>query len=171
MEANEKKQLEEMAQSGKKTIVLMSYNPIDGFIPGVHGDGRIVVYCWDRRLCSEACRDAARSITDAFYRDFNLRKDGQLFEHIFVYAGKNAIDEAIQAARMIGHDWKDGSDSGKRVTLVACDCEIEMKRRIAHESYTINMILCECGGKATMGRIAQQVIEGRNPKEISDYAR
>jgi hypothetical protein len=163
----------QVKKNGKKAVVLMTYNTVEGFVPGTHADGRIIVYSWDKRFKDSRCRDAAKSITDRFYEDFNLRKDAQLFEHIFVYAGINAIDEAIQAARMIGHDWKNPEldDSGKRVTLVACDCDLDKKRRAAHDSYTVDMILCGCGGDVVMGKIAKQVAEGVNPKLIGDYGK
>ena len=81
------------------------------------------------------------------------------------------MHEAIQAAMMIGHDWKEPERPGKKVTLVACNCHEEEKRKAAHDSYSVDMILCECGGRKTMGRIAQQVLAGKEPKEIRDYAR
>jgi len=159
-----------MTENGK-VVVLMSYNRVSGFAPGVHGDGKVAVYSFDRpRHQDRRCKQAAKDITDKFYDDFDLRRDADQFEHIFVYAGLNAAEEAVRAARMIGHDIK-GYENGKRVTLVACHCEEAMKRRVAHDSYSVNLIICECGGEDTMGRIAQQVIEGVDPKSIGDYAR
>jgi len=169
---NVKEELEALVnKNDKKAVVLMTYNTVEGFKPGIYGDGRLIVYSWDKKLRSEKCKEAAKDITDKFYKDFNLRRDGNLFEHIFVYAGMNAMDEAISAARMIGHDLKDYENLGKKVTMVGCDCDYNKKARIAHDSYSVSLIQCECGGDVTMGKIAKAILEGKDPKTIKSYGK
>ena len=169
-----KDQLERMVDgTGQRAVVLLSYNSVDGFAPGVHGEGRVLVYSWDKSQ-KKSTSDApavARQITDQLYDAFNLRQDAGLFEHVFVYTGMNGIDESIQAARMIDHDWKLPDQDGKKVTMVGCGCDYGRKRQVAHGRYSVGLIKGECGGEATMGRIATLVLRGVNPKQIGDYGR
>ncbi|MBW3015559.1 hypothetical protein KY330_03995 [Candidatus Woesearchaeota archaeon] len=164
-----KETLEQRAKNGEKAVVLMTYRSVDGFRPGMYDNGRLLIYYYNGHH-DKSKPERAKAITDQFYRDFNLRQDADMFEHIFVYVGTNALEEALRAARMIGHDWKHLENS-KKVTMVCCDCNLNRKRQAAHDSYTVNMILCDCGGQDTMGRIARQILEGKDPKEISDYAK
>ena len=157
----------------QRAVVLLSYNSVKDFAPGAHGDGRVLVYSWDKGMSNRAS-DAlriARQITDQFYDQFNLRRDAGLLEHVFVYTGMNGIDESIQAARMIDHDWKLPDQEGKKVTMVGCGCEYGRKLQVAHGRYGVDLFKAECGGEATMGRIASLVLQGVNPKQIGDFGR
>ncbi|MBU0727672.1 hypothetical protein KKA95_03230 [Patescibacteria group bacterium] len=165
----EKEELEKLVKkNGKKAVVIMTYNSVKGFPAGIHSEGRVVVYSWNRHAHRGDTPAIAKQLTDQFYDDFDLRRDGELFEHVFVYTGINAIDESIQTAQSIAHDWKTGDDETK-VTMVGCECDYNRKSRIAHNNYQVDLIKCGCGGESVLGKIAQQIIEGVDPKKIRDY--
>ncbi len=166
----DKQNLEQMLkQNGKKAIVLMTYRRVEDFRPGVYGDGRLIIYGWEGHdRSNEGKREQAQRVVDEFYEQFNLRQDADLIEHVFVYAGTNALDQSLQAAGMINHDWKTG-ERGKDITLVCCHCDMYKKEQVAHRSYAIELIKADCGGQYTMKKIAEHILDGTNPGDIGDF--
>lgn len=134
------------AKEDGKTSVILTYNYVNGFPSGVHGDGRLAVISSGSRHYEES----SKVLHDLMHEVYD-REDFGNVDMIYVYAGINAMSGALHAAsNLVGES---------RVTLVACTCEGEHKKRFA-ESQGIDIIFGECGGQRTLGRIAEQILNG-----------
>jgi len=155
---------ETQAKQGQsvKTTVLISYNQIDGYGNGWHGDGKVFVHAnADSRWGSEngsgsSDRERASSVMGSlrhnFYGSLSVPvKDVDVF---YIYAGLNAMESALGMARQL----KEMVPEAK-VAVVACDCDWGQKQQILRGS-GIELLSCGCGGQSKMGRIAEMALAG-----------
>jgi len=144
------KPLVEMPRRAAQVSILMSYNPIEGYSAGVHSNGRLLVIA--REKCSgTAGREVVREELGKLYGEFDWRADRDLVKNIFVYDGINGGREPGQAAASLGHDVR------MKVNLMACHCDWERKKRFANSMY-VDLYAVECGGRETMGAIADVLV-------------
>jgi len=141
-----------------KTLVLISYNPINGFESGWHGDGKLFVCASDKGAGAvvgdgsdnkQRASSVMHRISGRFYfGSVPVENVGQFI----VYAGLNAFEGAIDMAKGL----KERAPSAT-VTIAACSCDWEKKEELLR-STDIRLEQCECSGKDTLGRFAKQAI-------------
>lgn len=142
--------------------VLISYNQISGFESGWREteQGKVFIHACDKGAgmdvgYGKTDQDRAKSVMKRlkfeFYGELEVPiKDVDLF---LIYAGLYAMQEAIKLAQRIKQD-------GGQVKVVACDCDLEEKKQLL-EAAEIPLIICECGGEEDMGRLAKEILEGK----------
>lgn len=138
-----------------RSVVLISYNPVNGFRSGWHADGRVYVCASDNGFgCNvgEGSNDHARAgsvmhkLSGQYYKG---TVPVERVKHYYIYAGLYAMDQAISIAKSLR------SQNEAPVTVVACDCESRQKKNLLSGT-GIDINWCECGGHRTMGRIAAE---------------
>ena len=138
----------------KKTTVLISYNPVGSFRSGWHADNRVFVCAndagygritGDGRNGDQKAGSVMHHISGQFYHGSVPVNEVKRY---YVYAGLHAMEQAISMARNLR------SQAQAPVTLVACNCDANEKRNLLMGT-DITIEWCECGGKSTMGRIAE----------------
>lgn len=133
---------EEQSKTG--TVLILTYNDVEGFPNGVYGGGRLIVHSSDKRHF-----DKSASVMHNLLHQLYHRINPEDVDHVFVYVGTNAKSQALSAARQLAEESK--------ITLVGCSCDKGEKEHFAaHRG--IEFILCECGGDKTLGRIAKIVL-------------
>ena len=143
-----------------KTIVLISYNAVNGFQTGWHGDKHLFVHAngdggWgcdtgSGRNKEERAQSVMGSLSHQFYGKLTVPvKD---VDEFFIYAGLHAMRSALAMAKSLKE-----LSNGVKVTVVACDCRWGEKERILRGS-GIELLQCGCGGQNKMGDIAQKVL-------------
>lgn len=149
----------ELANSKPRTTVLISYNPVNGFSSGWHARRKVFVCANDAGRGAdtgngENDRQRAGSVmhklSGQFYRG---TVPVERVKHYYIYAGLNAFEQAIGIAKSLR------TQNQSPVTVVACNCETSEKRELL-EGTGINIKWCECGGRHTLGRIAEVAIKG-----------
>jgi len=143
-----------------KTTVLISYNAVDGFQSGWHGDKRLFVHAngdgkWGSDTGSgENKRVRAQSVMGSLSHQFygKLNVPVKDVDEFFIYAGTNAMKSALDMALRLRE-----LSEGTKLTVVACSCDWEEKLRILKGS-GIELLKCACGGQSRMGDIAQKVL-------------
>ena len=83
-----------------------------------------------------------------------------------VYAGLSAFDEALELARTIKR-----GNANAIIVVVTCDCDSSRKQRVlepllASEEIASVVMTSNCGGRATMGKICQAVIDRWKPASV-----
>lgn len=138
------------------TTVVISYNPISGFDSGWHGGGRLFVCASDEGRgagigVGSDNRRRAESVMRSLFGHYHVPvKDVQQY---VLYAGFHAFDGVIALAKELEH-----IAPGVPIVVAACDCHWEKKVDLLRGT-GIRMILCECGGSGTLGKIAQESLE------------
>lgn len=151
--------LEVPAEVSREPLVslLISYNPIAGYGQGVHeaGDRHVIVLGYDKRAYDRAPA-VIREQMDLIYGHFDFRRDRDLLRNIFVYDGLNGGEAPGQMAAILGHDAR------MEVNLMACHCDWSRKERLG-ESVYVNLFPVECGGKESMGMVADLLLGVHRP--------
>lgn len=136
--------------------VLISYNSVAGFRSGWHKDNQVFVCANDAgqgastgegRDNEQRAGSVMHSISNRFYRG-NVPVES--VERFYVYAGLNALEGAISIAKSL-----QSAAPGAPITVVACGCNWDKKLRLLAGT-GIHLIECECGGRETMGGIAER---------------
>ncbi len=148
-----------MANSKPRTIVLISYNRVDGFSSGWHARRKVFV-CANgegRGASTGEGKDkyaragsVMHNISGQYY---NGAVPVERVKHYYIYAGLYAMEQAIGIAKSLR------SKNGSPVTVVACSCDTGKKENLLADT-GISIKWCECGGESTMGRIAEAAIKG-----------
>jgi hypothetical protein len=127
---------------------MLTYNYVEGFPDGIHGDGRLVVVSSEQGYHPEK---EAPSVLHRLMHEIYNRDGFENVDMVYVYSGLNAMDQAMHAAaNLVGRS---------RVTLVGCNCRQSKKEHFARNN-GIEFILSECGGRSTLGRIAKEILNG-----------
>ncbi|OGF25085.1 hypothetical protein A2303_05685 [Candidatus Falkowbacteria bacterium RIFOXYB2_FULL_47_14] len=146
-----------MRKNNDRTTVLISYNRVEGFESGWHGQKRLFVCANDAGRGSntgegwsdnERAGSVMHSISGQYYHGAVPVKS---VKEYFVYAGLYAFEQAIHIARSLR------KASGKPTTLVACHCRSAQKVDMLRLT-GIRIIWSECGGSRTMGELGKKAI-------------
>ena len=140
--------------------IILTYNTVDGFKDGLHGD-KLLIVSYDKWAGREAKNILTGKMQD-IYQNFNWRSDRDLIRNVFVYDGVNGGDAPGQAAQSLGHDIR------MKVNLLACRCDWDRKVRLEGSSY-VNLYEVSCGGQKELGMIADTILRIRRPGV--DYSR
>ncbi len=142
------------------TTVIISYNQVNGFSPGWHGDGRLFIHAngagkWgsDTGYGSndeQRARSVMGSLSHQFYGRFEVPIEN--VDVFYIYAGLNAFREAISMALTLKARAKNA-----RVVVVACDCDWDQKLGMLGGT-GIELQGCSCGGQEKLGMIAKQIL-------------
>ena len=148
---------EEMNEQEKpqKTTIILTYRTVTGFPDGIHGDGRLIVHSANDRHYEDFVRtdmeERAPGILHSLMHKIYNREGFDNVDMIYVYAGVNAMDQALHAASNLA--------GLSNVTLVACRCQKEKKERFAKDN-GIEIIFSNCGAQDTLGDIANKILNG-----------
>lgn len=150
LESNYKSALKgyELEHKGNATTLVLTYNDISGYPAGVyHGRSRdVVVHSQDRRYYQESPEKLSELLHSLY-----SKVDMQSVDSVIVYAGLNALEGALGAAKKLAHDKKD-------VRLVACDCQYLAKKQFSDRN-GIQIEFCECGGARTLSKIVNDLLK------------
>ncbi|MBS3134634.1 response regulator [Candidatus Woesearchaeota archaeon] len=141
--------------------LILTYNPVKGYNPGIFSDGKLLVVSYDRHSQIRAREVLAEQIRQ-IYTSFEWKSDRDLVRNIFVYDGINGRELPGHIAQSLGHDVR------MCVNLMACKCDWDRKQRLSNSSY-VNLYPVECGGSETLGAVADVILGIKRP-EI-DYNR
>lgn len=141
-----------------KTLVLISYNPVNGFESGWHGSGKLFVCASDNG--AGACigdgadnKQRAGSVMHKISGSFHFGSvPVENVKQFIVYAGLSAFEGAIYMAQSLKK-----SAPGVPITIIACSCYWDRKVKLLRDT-DIGIEKCECGGESTLGRLAKQAI-------------
>lgn len=137
-------------QPEPQTNILLTYNTVHGYDAGVHGNGKVLIVCYDKHAGIRAKEVLARQLA-GIYKTFDWRADRDKIRNIFVYDGVNGGELPGYAASALGHDVR------MNVHMLACSCDWERKKRFANSMYTI-LHQVECGGRSSMGAVADVLL-------------
>lgn len=141
-----------------KTLVLISYNPVNGFPSGWHSDRKLFVCANDNgrgasvgdgKNEKEKAGSVMHKISGNFY---NGSVPVENVREFVVYAGLNALEGAIYMAKGLKE-----KASSVPVTVAACSCDWDKKKNLLADT-GIRIISCECGGRNTLGNLAKQAV-------------
>jgi len=135
--------------------ILVSYNPVSGYEPGVYGEGKLLVVSFGTYANCRAKEVLGKHIT-GIYKDFEWRKDRDLVKNVFVYDGINGGDVPGHVAAALGHDIR------MKVNLLACHCQWDRKTNYADSMY-VNLFQVGCGGSHELGAVADIVMGLKRP--------
>lgn len=138
--------------------IIISYNPVKGYVPGMHGDGRLLVVAYEKFAEDEAPRVLWEAM-DRLYAEHDWREDRDLVRNVFIYDGVNGGDVPARMAATLEHDLR------KEVYVLACHCDWERKERFA-EGHNIQLYGVGCGGEKALGYIADAIMG----KDVPDDA-
>ena len=148
--------------SGK--TMLVTYNRMEGIPIGRHEEGGVVVYSGDygRSKYSAlaplfltplggalACEQERAAETTLASVANDLSVDIPNIDSAYVYVGVAAMNGAMELIRGL-------QAAGKKVTMVACDCDEETKSQFA-DDLGIKVIWSECGGRTTCADLVRQL--------------
>lgn len=147
-----------MESKNGKTVVLISYNSVEGFNSGWHGENRVYVCANDKGRAREtgngrddkerAC-SVMHNISGSYYHGSVPIEN---VEEYVVYSGLNALESAIYMAKDLNDKAPDVP-----VTVAACGCSWGRKEKLLSGT-NIRLESCECGGKSTMGEFARKAM-------------
>jgi hypothetical protein len=153
---------ERKAESGEpQTSIILTYNPVDGYEQGVYSNDRLLIVSYEKNAEIHAKRVLADSMRK-IYEKFDWSADRDMIRNIFVYDGINGGTVSGRSAISLGHDVR------MKVNLMACRCGWDRKQQLADSCY-INLFQVECGGRETLGAVADVLLGVKRP-EI-DYAK
>jgi len=140
-----------------KVSVIISYNPVEGFNSGWHGNGKLFICAsdagWGAKVGQgknnyEKASSVMHQISHQYY-------DGQVpienVNHYYIYAGLYAFKSAISLAKELKQK------SSAPVSVVACSCKLSEKKELLSDQQ-IPLINCECGGKSYLGKLAHKIL-------------
>ena len=140
------------------TTVIISYNDVNGFSSGWHGNQQLFVCAndagpavntGDGNTTEQRLKSVTHKIADAYYKGTIPIENVGCF---YVYAGMHAFQSAIGIARILQRKCP-LSD----IALVSCKCD-RRKKEILLWDTRIRWIPCECGGNETLGEIASKAV-------------
>lgn len=153
-----------MLKSQPECTLILTYNSVDGFAEGPHGNGRVVIRQIDRE---EYLKDYAKNPENAQV-GFKMRSMdlvGRNVVEAYIYLGQ-VFSQDDDAAKIFNALWGLATVAVKdvsRIHIVGCKCNAAGKRRLA-AGMGCDFIECECRGAQTLGRIVQRILE-TVPKE------
>ena len=155
-----------MSQVEDKCTLIVSYNGVNGFSSGSHGNGRVVILQPSMKEFREDKSEGKESASFGFhFQTFNLI--GRNIVDAYIYLGDfNSLEDVrfkmFQASlRSVMVQIKDKS----KINLVCCDCNWQRKETFAQAEGFI-LIESECGGKDTLGRIVENILETIPEEEL-----
>ena len=129
--------------------IILTYNSVSGYKPGVHCDGRLLIVSYDKYL-KQSAKEIVENALDDIYGQFDWRTDRDIIRNVFVYDGVRGRDAPGFAATALGHDIR------MKVNVLACGCDWERKQRLAGSMY-VNLYKVICGGGKELGAIADVI--------------
>jgi CheY-like chemotaxis protein len=150
----ELKDVEESEKPESQQSLILTYNPVEGYNPGLHSD-KLLIVSYDKYASGRAKEVLTQEI-QKIYENFNWRTDRDLIRNIFVYDGVNGGDLPGSAAQSLGHDVR------MRVHLMACRCDWERKERLFGSTY-VDLHKVECGGRESLGAVADTILGIQRP--------
>jgi CheY-like chemotaxis protein len=150
----------EKAAGEQPVNIILTYNSVDGYSPGVHCDGRLLVVSYDK-YANERAKAIVENALDELYGQFDWRSDRDIIRNVFVYDGVRGEDAPGFAATALGHDIR------MRVNMLACPCDWERKQNLASSMY-VNLYKVRCRGTRELGAIAD-VIAGITRQNTEEH--
>lgn len=135
--------------------MIVTYNAMKSVPVGRHENGKVIVYSGDYGRAkytgipfvgSDQKTDAERKMAELKQ---DLAVDTQNIDEAYVYVGSAAMHGAMELIR-------DLLKAGKKVHMVACDCDSETKRQFA-KNLSLPWIESECGGRETCTRLVSEL--------------
>jgi CheY-like chemotaxis protein len=153
------KQVEEQKQEGK-TSVIITYNTIYGYKPGIYDNGKLLIISNTTHAMEEAPEVTQKNL-EKIFGTFDIRNDKDKIKDIYVYVGLHAIKEPLNLACSLAHD------THKQVYVMACHCDWQ------HKQYVVGnrgMILHQvrCGGDYDLMKIADNILGRDCGKKIKE---
>lgn len=136
-------------------IMIVTYNAMQGVPVGRHENGKVIVYSGDYGRAkytgipfvgSDQKTDAERKMAELKQ---DLAVDTQNIDEAYIYVGSAAMHGAMELIR-------DLLKVGKKVHMVACDCDGATKRQFAN-NLSVPWIESECGGRETCARLISEL--------------
>jgi len=90
------------------------------------------------------------SLSHNFYGKLEIPVEN--VKQFYIYAGSNAMQDALDMARRIKMMTKNTP-----VSVVACDCKWAEKKEILADT-DIPLLMCECGGQSFLGDLAEKIL-------------
>lgn len=139
----------------EKTTLILTYNKVDGFEEGSHGNGRVVILKLDPQKF-----DGKNSEGDAFglyFRTFNLL--GREIDKAYIYLGRydSLQDKAIKMFQAMYRVASSHIKDSSRIFMVGCKCNENLKRRFAEHS-GMQFLKSNCGGEETLSKIVREIL-------------
>ena len=147
--------VEKKDKTPSKTNIILTYNPVSGYSPGIHGDGKLLIVSYPKNA-SELAKQVMQQHLESLYHQFDWKTDKGLVRNIFVYDGINGKEVPGQAAASLGHDLR------MKIHLMACGCDWERKLKFANQMY-VDLHEVECGGRESLGAIADVILGIKRP--------
>jgi hypothetical protein len=136
-------------------IMIVTYNAMRGVPVGRHENGNVIVYSGDYGrakyagipfIPSQQEEEAERKMSELKQ---DLVADVQNIDEAYIYVGAAAMNGAMALIR-------DLIKIGKKVHMVACDCDFRIKQQFAEE-HSLKWIESECGGRETCARLVDDL--------------
>jgi len=148
----EKQKIRKVEKTVKKKALLVSYNPVGDFTIGRFEGKHVNILSgnhYHNCIGSEKrrVRDAEEEL-GALVHGLKT-KDLDSVDQIIAYVGKCGFDRAVKVIERFVNE-------GRKVTMVACDCNWSAKQHIASR-LGIPLVECSCGGESKMGEIAERI--------------
>jgi hypothetical protein len=151
-----------MKKRQRKDVLLLSYRPISGYSSQTYetksGDRLIVLAGKDKPSEEESGHHAearmylqAEGAMEKIRRDAITQLKDQTLDRVIIYSGLYAQRESLQFAGYVKEKF------GITPELVVCDCDLAKKRRFA-DDIGARLRVSECGGRVTMGEIADYIL-------------
>lgn len=138
-----------LLEEKKKTTLILTYNDILNYPSGIYNSkkNKIIVHSQDKRY-HEKSPEKLSEILHSLYGKIELEK----IDEAIIYTGLHALEGALYAASRIGK-------KSKNLTLVACDCDKEIKTQYAKDNNNTKIVWSECGGRKTLSNILEKLIK------------
>ncbi len=136
--------------------LLVTYNAMDGIPTGRHEVGNVIVYSGDYGrqkyagvpgIPPEQAREAEAKVAE-LRQDIAVDVDN--IDEAWVYVGQAAMGGAVELIR-------DLQRMGKKIHMIACDCDKTAKENLAASLRIIKIIWCECGGRFTCAELVHDL--------------
>ena len=147
--------LEPSVKIDPELSMIVTYNKVDGYEPGLYGDGKLLIHSFDK-YAGELAKSVLKEEIQEIYKDFEWKADRDLIKKMFVYDGINGGEWPGRIASALGHDVR------MPIELMACHCDWDRKRRL-ESMREITLYQVECGGSKTLGAIADVILGIKRP--------
>lgn len=135
------------SETNGKATVIITYNSVNDYPAGTYQGkhGPVVIYSNDN---SETWDDRAEGMLSSVLHGIYGRVNPEDVGKVYLYVGLHARRGALRAAESFSH-------GGNNLTVVACNCDSEIKSETATR-LNAPIIWSECGGRRTLKEIVKK---------------
>ena len=138
--------------------LILTYNRVQGFNPGSHGNGRVVIHQIDKEsFTEENCAKATAKLRAQVSVSNPLETEAYVYlglsggEEQYCGSQRRVFKAATEIALALIRDHS-------RIHVIGCSCYGEQKKNFA-EAAGFDYIQCkECGGHKTLGKIVEGIL-------------